>query len=260
MSKLFFNYRLLAILLPLILFGVGRAQEFRIESQVYQQGNNLPVAENVTLFSDGNIYHFDLANDNRQKGGEVVSQITIYDASKKTMVVLDPARKVRLDLLDLRIMKILDGVRRDTQQDNRSSFLVTDKFEEDADWSTGWVRLSSPTITYQFQADTPKDITILPQYIKYIDLFTQLIASDPHKVPPFPRLRLNQTIKKLGRIPTEVHVTLRPNPLFPDGAKAHSKHTVFYQLSKKDKERVESAKNQWMTYQPVDLAEFHGLP
>ena len=37
-------------------------QDFRIDSQVYVSGKNLPVSENITLFSSGIIYDFQLSN------------------------------------------------------------------------------------------------------------------------------------------------------------------------------------------------------
>jgi hypothetical protein len=235
--------------------GCVLGQEFRIESQVYDDHSKLPVSQNVTLFSQGLVFDFQMSNEAQPKPIEIV----IFDSRQRVMVLLDPARQVRLELADLSLLRIADGVRRETAQDKRTSFLVENDFEEFADWSTGWVTLTSPQIVYRFKGEQPKDVSILPMYFKFLESFTRLVATDPTKIPPFPRMKLNQSIKRLGWIPSEVQITVNQNSLFREGFSAKSKHTLMTELSSKDRDRIALAKQQWQTFKLVKLNEYRGL-
>ncbi|MDG1873318.1 MAG: hypothetical protein P8J27_05375 [Mariniblastus sp.] len=230
-------------------------EQFRIESQVYSGDSNLPVSQNVTLFAQGIIYDFQMSNGPQPRPLETV----IFDSRNRMMTLLDPDRQVKLELPELRLIKILDAVKRETANDPRSSFLVTDRFREDNDLATGWVTLESPQITYRFKGAYPTDATVLPMYNAFLNNYTRLIATDPSKIPPFARLELNQSIRRLGWIPSEVQITVRENALFRQEFSAKSKHFVFTELSNKDFERIAKAKIEWRSYKPVDLAEYRNL-
>ncbi len=230
-------------------------QEFRIESQVYDENSKLPVSQNVTLFSQGVVFDFLMSDEAHPKPLEVV----IYNSRNRTLVLLDPARQVRMEIPDLRLLRIVDGVRRETRQDKRTSFLVEDEFEQSSDWSTGWISLTSPQIIYRFKGEQPKDVSILPLYFEFLENFTGLAATDPTKIPPFPRMKLNQQLNRLGWIPTEVQITVNQNSLFREGFTAKSKHTLISQLSSKDHERIALAKQQWQTFKSVNLTEYRLL-
>jgi len=230
-------------------------QEFRIESQVYDANSKLPVSQNVTLFSQGLVFDFRMSNDAQPKPLEII----VYNSRNRMLVLLDPTRQIRLELADLSLLRIVDGVRRETMQDKRTSFLVENDFEEIADWSTKWVTLNSPQIVYRFKGEQPKDVSILPLYFEFLENFTRLGATDPTKIPPFPRMKLNQSIKRLGWIPSEVQITVSQNSLFREGFTAKSKHTLITQLSSKDRERIDLAKQYWQTFKNVKLDEYRGL-
>ena len=233
----------------------ANGQEFRIESTVYTADSNLPASQNTTLFSRGLVYDFQLSNEAQPKPLEIV----IFDTRSRRIVLLDPSRKIRLEMPDLQLLKIVDGVRKETVQDQRSSFLVEDQFEEDIDLSTNWVTLTSPQIEYRFHGSQPKDVSVLAQYNDFLDNFTILIASDPTKIPPFARMKLNQSIKRLGWIPTEVQISVKQNSLFRQTFRATSKHVIIHQLSNEDRTRIASAKQQWIQFKPVELGEYRGL-
>lgn len=231
------------------------AQEFRINSEIYTENSNMSVAQNVTLFSNGLVYDFQLSNEANPSPMEIV----VFNSQTRTLILLDTQRKMRMELQDLRLLKILDQMRTETQKDPRSKFLVEDTFSEDTDWSNGWVTLESPTITYRYKGEQPKDITNMPLYFEFLDQFTQLIASDPQKIPPFARIELNKSIKRKGWFPTEVQISVRKNRLFRKSFTAKSKHVMVNELSSKDREWIADAKRYWQTYEQVDLAMYRRL-
>ena len=231
-------------------------QEFRIESQIYVGSSKLPVSQNVTLFSERIAYDFQMSDEAQPKPIETV----IFDATRRLMVLLDAKREVRLEIPEIRLLKILETVRQDTLKETRSSFLVEENFKEDNDWATGWVTLESPSIVYRYKGSHPKHAEILPPYFDFLDNATRLLATDPTKIPPFARLKLNNSIRRVGWMPSEVQISVRPNALFKNGLEAKSTHTVVNQLSKIDRQRIAEAKLQWLNFKSVDLSEYRNLP
>ena len=87
------------------------AQEFKIETSVYNGNDSLPVSHNVSLFSaEGVVYDFQMSNDAQPHPLEIV----IFNPRTRMLVLLDLERKIRLELPELRVTKILEGVRRET--------------------------------------------------------------------------------------------------------------------------------------------------
>ncbi|MFK7768852.1 MAG: hypothetical protein AB8B55_16650 [Mariniblastus sp.] len=234
----------------------AQAQEFKIESSVYTADESLPISQNVTLFSEGLVYEFLMSNEAQPRPLEIV----IFDSRTLNMVLLDTQKQIRLELPELRVTKILEGVRRATIQDNRSSFLVEEVYEEDTDLSTGWLTMTSPTISYRLKGERAKNAAMIPLYMNFLNHFTRLKATDPNQIPPFPRMKLNQAIQRLGWMPSEVQFTAKQNSLFRQAISAKSKHILFEQLSRKDKEEIAKAKRHWMNFKAVEFGEYRGLP
>lgn len=234
---------------------VNWAQEFRIESEVYVGDEKTPVSQNLTLFSDGMIYDFQMSGDAQPKPLE----IAIYDKRDKYFVLVDLVRNQRLKLEQVQIIQMVEGLRQQTSQNELTKFLVADKFEENFDLATGLTELISPSIEYRFFGKQPSDVAILPAYFEFLDQFTRLNASDPTKLPPFPRLQLNRSIQKLGWFPTKVEMKLHKNELFKSDISLSSKHTLIMNLSEKDRQRIKDAKSAWMKTAQVDLRTYRNL-
>ena len=231
------------------------AQEFRMVSQIYQAESTMPISQNETLFADKIICDFLMSNDADPQPIEVI----IYEPHEHLLVLLDRQRKIRVEIPDFQVLRMVDGLRRETLQNEQTKFLLNDRFDEDSDWSEGWVTLTSPSMTYRFKGERPQDATILPRYFDFLDSFTNLNATDPKKLPPFPRMRLNQSIKKLGWIPSEVQLSITPNGFFREPMTAKSKHVITMGLSTKDRERIASAKRDWLSFKLVELTEYRGI-
>ena len=229
-----------------------QAQAFRIETQIYLNEQSDPASENTTLFSDGLVFDY-------QSVGSQTNEVAILEPARRRIVLLDHARQVKLQLDELQLIKMADSLRKQTQSNKAASFLVNDVFEESVDIDMGTATLTSPTIRYSIVGRRPSDIRMLPLYNQFMTFFTRMKFSDPHAMPPFARLRLNETISKLGWIPTEVKVKIEKNVLFKDGLQAVSKHTLIPNLSDKDLETVAKLKTQWLNYKSVSLDDYRGL-
>ena len=230
-------------------------QQFKIDSEIYQGDSQAVVSRNVTLFDDGLVFDFryDPADT------ETIAEMTVYDARTKTISLLDPIRRVCLDLTDLKLMQMVSGVQKETAQNDSMKFLVNETWTEEHDWGGDWVKLSSDTVTYRMQGKRPQQTEFFPPYVEFLDNFTRVAVSDPRRLPPFSRLRLNATIKKLTWIPVEVRLEMKPNPLVREGMRATSKHTLIPALSERDRQQIVEAKASWTAFERVNLSEYRHL-
>lgn len=230
--------------------------QFRIESQVYAGSGKSPVSENVTLFDSGVVYDFQMA----ATANTPPSEIVIFDEQKRQLTLMDINRKLSWTVDDIRLLTMLDQLRRETVNNAKSSFLVTEKFNETHDWSSDKVLLESDSFRYLLTGKRPDNESILPRYYEFLDQFTRLSASDPKRLPPFPRVALNKSIKKIGWIPTEVKVDIKPNAMFKEAFSAVSKHVLVMSLSDADRERIKFARKCWLEFQSCSLVEYRQIP
>ena len=249
------RWTLLTLLLLFVPASFLQAQEspaFRIETQIYLNDQSEPASENTTLFSDGLVFDY-------QSIGNQTHEVAILEPARRRIVLLDHARQVKLQLDELQLIKMADSLRKQTESNKTASFLVTDVFEESVDIDLGTATLTSPMIRYTVVGKRPADILMLPLYNQFMTFFTRMKFSDPHAMPPFARLRLNETISKLGWIPSEVKVKIEKNALFKDGLQAVSKHTLNPTLSDKDQQTITKLKSNWLNYKSVSLDDYRGL-
>jgi hypothetical protein len=228
------------------------AQQFKIESQIYINGEDQPSSSNVTMFSDGLVIDF-------QTKGTQAHEVTILQPKQHQTILLDRLRRMKLVLDDVQLIKMADALRRETAQDKAAGFLVNERFEETILFDNRTATLKSPSIEYTVRGSRPTDLKVFPIYSNFIDAFTRLQVSDPHAFSPFPRMRLNETIRKVGWIPSAVTVTFEPNQLMKHGLTASSKHTYISELSSADQAQIAEIKNEWLNFELVDLYEFRHL-
>lgn len=234
---------------------IALAQEFKIEKAVYSDKSKSPVAQNVTLFQGDLVV--DLKVDFASPPN--VLETKIYDSRQRLVVLLDHQRKLRLEISENRLLQMVDGLRRDISQKQALKFFVEESFKESQELSISQFRLESPTIKYRVKGQRPSDPTYLKMHSEFLDIAARLNASDPGGFPPFARLRLNESIKKMGWIPSDIEIEIQPNTLLTKGLRMRSTHVVIDGLSKDDQGKIANAKNQWLAYPAANLLEFRGI-
>ena len=231
------------------------AQEFKIETAIYSGESKIPVAQNITLFQGDLVV--DLKVDFATPPN--VLETKVYDSRQKKVVLMDHERKVRLEISDNRLLQMVDGLRRDVSQKPELKFLVDESFKETQELSVSTIRLTSPTIRYRVEGGRPQDTRCLKVHGEFLDVFARLNASHPGGFPPFARLKLNESIKKMGWIPSTVEIEMEPNALVTKGLKMKSTHVMINGLSQDDLSKISTAKSQWLSYGAVNLLQFRGI-
>jgi hypothetical protein len=227
------------------------ADGFRVDNRVFVEKEEEPRIKSTTIFHEDTVYD---CLDTPQ-------EITVFDRSAGRIVLLDTVRKIRtevtvaqLDDLATRLRKWASG-----QPDEFLRFSAEPKFDEQFDTSTGELRLASPWISYRVATAEPKRSEILTQYKEFCDSYSLLNTQiNPGSRPPFPRILLNDVLQRLGRMPREVHLTLRPEgeKLLGDKITARSEHQVIPHLVESDRTRIAQIDQFMAIYQPLPFREY----
>ena len=244
------------ILLSTTLTSPAVAQDFRIETEVFQGDSTEPISENLTLFSGNLILDFMLPTDRSRFPEEIV----VYQSREKQFVLLDTRRQTKAFVLEGDVLRIIAAMQSSNIGEDENDFLFHPTFDETYDPSSGLLSLESEQLSYHVKGHRPDDDNVLPRYFEFISQFARLNATDPRRMPPFARLKLNHSLKKFGFIPDEVELTLVPSlESHTEQIRLKTKHNVIWQLSEKDHQRVASAKRYWMEFEEVTLSEYRTL-
>ncbi len=229
----------------------ANGQDMRIETEVYTGKSRQPVFENITLFTPTAVYDFS------RTGPE---KITVYQRKLGRFVLLNVAEKTKVTLDHETVDGYVELLKTRENLSDKEPFLFNPKFTESFDDSTKELILSSDQMTYRIKGTQSKSDDSMTAYVEFADWYSKLSATDPRQMPPFARLELNKAISRHGLIPKEVDRVYRPkNSAFGTAVEAKTKHYVVWQLSSKDRERIENATGYISDFRNVSLSEFYGL-
>ncbi len=232
------------------------AQDFRVESQVFVGDAGSPSSENLTLYLEGVAYDFQMS---AESPGEPI-EVVIFDSRNKVLVLLDIERELRTDIADFELLKMLQGLRESAKENEASDFLLNPELASNFDINTNVLTVSNDDMTYRAKGEAPpQDLIGMPLFYEAMEQFTRLSASDPKRLPPFARLVLNREIRKHGLFPTSIEMSMRAGAITRNEFNARSAHTVIWQLSQQDRERIQFAKKQWMNFEKVSIGTYRDL-
>ena len=231
------------------------AQQFRIETHVYRQGVEEPISENLTLFNENEIFDFMLRTGKDET--RFPKEVVIYLKGEQRFVLIDIDREIKTELLERDLIKIITAMQNAGIANKNQSFFFNPEFEEHFDIGSNWLTLSSDMMTYRAHGKRPQDDLLLDVYFDFMNQFARLNATDPRRMPPFARLRLNEAIKKYGFIPDQVELQLKAEALdMENSIQLRTEHVLIPKLSNTDLERIRSAKRYWLDFEDVTLGEF----
>lgn len=232
-------------------FQMTIGQDMRIETEVYSGKSKQPVFENITLFSGNSVYDFS------RTGPE---KITVYDRLGGKFVLLNVDQQTKVVLDQDTVDEYVGLLKSREKLNQKEPFLFNPKFEEQYDEMSSELTLSSEEMTYRIKGTKFKTEETFQAYVEFANWYSKLSATDPRQMPPFARLELNKAISKHGLIPKEVERVYRPkNNVFGNAIHAKTKHYVVWQLSRKDRQRIDNALEHITRFKEVSLGEFYGL-
>lgn len=225
--------------------------EFKILTEVFLENSPAPVSTNETVFSNGLVFDLRFAASVTNP-----SEVSIYRPRQKSFVLLDYAKQQRAELDSLQLVRIVEGMKNEIATHEQLKTVFLDNFVGENDVENNQASINNNSLNYIAVGIRPESDLILTQYFQFLDQFTLFGATNPHAMPPFPRIRLNREIKKIGFVPTRIDLKMKPNAFRPAGMNAYSTHRIIPRLTESDRQRIGKIKQDWIAFKLVELPKY----
>jgi hypothetical protein len=225
---------------------VAVGEDFRIETDVFVDGEKEPVNETLTIFTNGVVYDFLLTG---------VQEITLFDPARNRLVLMDTQRKIQTVLT---MDSILEFMAQMKVHLGERKFLLPESTEvTDED---GWLKLANDRIVYRAQCIEPPHQAMALEYQEFADWYARLNAVRPHNMPPFLRIRLNSEMAKQGLLPKTIERTVHHKKIFQDERLiVRSQHLANWRLSNTDRKMIDRAGQYLSSFPIVSFREYFRL-
>jgi hypothetical protein len=239
----------------------------RVETELFRDGADQPVARSLTLFDDGVAWDFlELpAADDGERAAMQLVEIVLHDPARERVVVIDPVRRIKTEIPLIRLERMSVSLAKWARSsDDRLVRWAggpdfTGNFEEDEDS----LALSGPRVRYSVRlaaAESPEAAGTYRQFADTAILLKALLH--PGGIPPFPRLALNRRLEVAAAIPAEVTLEIDPKLAMVAGgaARLRSTHKSHPRLLAADRRLISDAQSHVAGAEEVDLAAFAAPP
>jgi hypothetical protein len=235
--------------LVLALCGVGKGEDFRVDTRVFQGRDELPHATNTTIFRNGQVY--DIQTESRE--------LTIYAPRLQRIILLSPKHKQKTELSTEQLERFCAQLKeRGTKAtDSGLKFMLQPNLSMQAGSGPNERVFPSDFLTYQVETFSPRAAEIAEQYGEFSDLSAKLNALTNRGWPPFPRLQVNAALAAEGLVPSKVTLLI-PAKSVLTGKNVHlrSEHEFLNRLTDSDQQKIAAAEDAFGTFDTVTLREF----
>ena len=228
--------------------------KLRVDSALYVGNSTTAASKNVTLFHDDHVFDFSY-----DATGKKLLQVAILNSNDNGFQLLNVEKRVRLEISRSRLLQLTAALKAEINQNPLTKFLTNIKFEENDDPVSGWTTLDDGVIKYRYKAKKLRNPRVVVAYQKFLENYTLLSVTTPGGSPPFARMKLNDTLRKHGVVPSEIQLEIRRAGDMKKTAQARSRHTFIEQLSDSDLRNIEKAKKMVEDFSAVSLSDFSGV-
>lgn len=228
---------------------ISPAQDFRIESDVFLNDQDAPVAQNVTLFASGLIYDFPLVG---------TEEITVFDPVRGRFVLLDVTRKIKTTVTKNELIQFTAAIKvRAKELKGAFGFAANPEFQVRFDEDSHWLTLDSKLLSYRAKGLKPKRPEAAREFRVFADWYARLNSTQAGNLPPFARMELNRQLAEKGLMPEEVELTVSPsNRLLSRPVTIRSRHLIDWSLSQTDRKRVARAGKFMAEFKAVPFQDY----
>jgi hypothetical protein len=239
---------------------IAIGQDFRIDTEVFVGEEKEPLAETLTIFSNGYVYDFSLAKS---------EEITVFDPRRGKFTVLDAGRQMKMvvstqEVLDWCLALSTHAVQ---SKDPTFAFAAQPTFEvhessiEENGQTLTEVTLNGNPIVYSAKGKQPPVAESVAAFHDFANWYARLNALlPPGGLPPEARLKLNQALADRGLLPTEIKLTITPGSRFKSKLELRSRHLINWTLSGSDRKRLERTGDYLQTFQTVSFEQYCNKP
>jgi hypothetical protein len=239
---------LAGIALLLYCAAVAPAQDFCVYTRIYDareadgaaKGKNAAssklLGRSTSLFHAGTVYDY----------GDTGRQMTIFEPAHERFVIIDEPRRqiivVPFEYIENRLFRAnrkterkIEELRRqgtgDAQKLAELQFWLAPEFKETYDAGKRLLTMTSPFLSYEVECATHDSTELIRGYLNYTDWAQRLnYLLNPRAMPPGPRLKLNEALRRRNFLPTKVTLHTRQR----DGLHLRAEHQFHWDLDATD--------------------------
>ncbi len=217
------------------------AQEngFRLETDVFEEGNDKPISRTVTLFHNGVAYDF-------PREGQ---RVTMVDPAGNRIVIFDTQRSVRTVVDIKELAKLMETAKKQAPKFLTAIIAEADRVQSDSEKTVVGGEILKYTATHQ----SPPKQGYASSYADFADALALLNAGREPAQLPYSRLKLNTTLRQKGLMPREVtkKVSLGAKPTV-----VRSVVHATWRLSSEHEDRITRV-GEWLTsYTEIPQSDF----
>lgn len=240
----------------------SRVCEMRVESELFANNGDRPVAHSLTLFHEGVAWDF-LELPSGRQGGMALGEIVLHDPARERVLVIDPVRhlKTQVEMIRLERLSVSLAKWARSSDDRLIRWAGGPDFVSGFKQTSQGIELVGPRVKYEVAYEEAPTKEAAGTYRRFADTAILLKALlHPGGIPPFPRLAVNRRLEDAGAIPAEVTLEIdsRLAPLDARTERLRCVHKQHPRLLAGDLDRIEEAKSHIATAEAVDLATFAG--
>ena len=242
-----------------------RSCTMRVESDLFADGADAPVARSLTLFENGVAWDFlELSTPGEGTAADTptlqLAEIVLHDPARQRVVVIDPQRDVKTQVETLRLERLSVSLARWARNadDRLVRWAGGPDFDAGLTEKTDELELVGPRVRYAVAYGAAPSPEAAAMYREFADTALLLKALlHPGGIPPFPRLALNRRLEAADAIPAEVTLEIDPkHALQPGASRLRSVHRTHPRLLAADAKRIEEAQTRIASAASVDIATF----
>lgn len=248
---------------------------FRVETEVFADDEEAPVARSLTLFRNGIAWDFleTLSTEKQKKekakeddGSTAVeepAEFVLHDPARERIILVDPARDVRTQVDRLRLERLRSSLGNWARksEDPLMRWAGGPEFGDGLEESATKVLLSGPRVRYEVTFEKAGKPIVAEEYRRFADAALLVKALvHPGGLPPFPRIAINRSVAAADGIPVAVRLEIdsRMAKLGRRPSVMRSEHKVLESWLATDHKRVAAAEERMAIATPVDLATYAG--
>jgi hypothetical protein len=235
------------------------AEDFRLQTKVYQGDEPEPVRQNTTLFRGGLVY--DLMGD--------PLEVTIFDRphgeNAGRFILLDSPRQMQTEVTLAEVQQFMQRVSgwAAGHDDALYNSLVRPEFKQERlPEDDGW-KFTGTWLTYQVKCAPATSEAVFQQYDEFSDWFVRLNTMlSIRSRPPLglARLAVNSSLRTRKEIPSEVTLTVTTNRLLRKQVTYRTEHQLTTLFPSSDLAKISDVEKYRVRLKRVTLEEYLAPP
>ena len=249
-------------------------EALRVETDVFADRDDVPIAHSLTLFSSQVAWDFldttpaeKKTSDSESENSKAFNgEIVLHDPTRERVLLIDPLRQVKtsIDSIQLERLRVSLSKWARTSDDKLLCWAGGPHFENGIQESLDAIELIGPRVQYRIETTDAPSQEIAGQYRQFADTAILLRALlHPGGIPPFPRMALNKQLASKAKLPTSVTLEIDSRgSLVPSGLSSMmqrhlcSVHRIHPALRADDLQRIADAEACMAIAEEVSLAEY----